>query len=285
MVGLRPAAGRVPSQSPAMAWQSMGVDGPMARSVPDLALFLSAIAGPDDRSPISITEPGSVFTCPLDRDFRGVRIAWWNGLGGVPFDPRVTAVVEAHRATFEALGCSVEEAEPDFTGADEAFKTLRAWSSAARLGALVRNHRASFKQTILDEVAYGESLTGHHVARAEELRTILDHRMRVFFETYDYFILPVTQVPPFDVEQPFVHEIAGTAMETYIDWMKSCWYISITGHPALSVPAGFTEDGLPVGLQIVGPHRGEFSILQLAHRFEQATGTGLRWPGLLNDCG
>ena len=269
VVGLRPAPGRVPEAAIANAWSTLSVTGPMARTVADAALLLSVLAGPDARCPISITEPGSRFAGSLDRDFRGARVAWFRNLGGVPFDRRIRQTVDAQRRMFEELGCVVEEAEPDFRGADEAFLTLRAWAYLANLGELVKQHRDAFKETILWEVDRGAKLTAGDLVRADALHTSLWQRLRLFFEKYDYFILPTTQVPPFAVTAPYVTEIEGTRMETYIDWMKSCYWISIAETPAISVPCGFTAEGLPVGLQIVGRHRDEWSVLQMAHAFEQ----------------
>jgi len=134
----------------------------------------------------------------------------------------------------------------------------------------IARHRDQVKDTILWEIDRGERLTAAEIAWAETKRTELYHRMRRFMERYDFFVLPVSQVPPFSVEQPYVTEIDGVAMETYIDWMKSCYYISIVGTPAISVPCGFTPEGLPVGLQIVGRHRDDWGLLQIAHAFERA---------------
>ncbi|MGI8743773.1 MAG: amidase [Bryobacteraceae bacterium] len=265
VVGLRPSPGRVPN-GPSVASPALSVSGPMARTVADTALLLSVIA-----------DSGDIFARPLDRDFNGVRIAWAKDLGGLPFDHRIREVVEAHRRTFEALGCIVENAEPDFEGADETFKTLRASSFAMQLGNL---DRARLKDTILGEIERGAKLTGPQLERAELKRRQLQDRARTFMQTYEFFVLPVTQVPPFDLNQQYVTEINGVKMESYIDWMKSCYFISVLGNPAISVPCGFTPDGLPVGIQIVGRHHGEWPLLQLAYAFEQATGFGKRQPAL-----
>jgi amidase len=279
VVGLRPSAGRVPTWPARLGWSPLSVDGPMARSVSDVALFLSAIAGPDPRSPLAIGESGSGFAGPLDRDVKGVRIAWWKDFGGLPFDPTVRQVVNAQRALFESLGCIVEEAEPDFVGADEAFKTLRAVAFAAGYRELAATHGSQLKDTILWELERAERITATDIAEAEVTRTELYHRVRRFFERHDFFVLPTVQVPPFDVNQPYPTVIAGVPMTSYIDWMKSCYYISIVGNPAISVPCGFTPDGLPIGLQIVARHQDEWGLLQIAHAFEQAAdlrdGSGL----------
>ncbi|HVV45623.1 MAG TPA: amidase family protein, partial [Bryobacteraceae bacterium] len=185
---------------------------------------------------------------------------------------RVRAVVDAHRTTFELLGCVVEQAEPDFGPAEIAFRTLRAWNSASSHGAQVREHPEAFKDTLRNEIEDGLRLTGADLARAEVAHGQLWRRFQAFLEKYEYFVLPTTQLPPFDVTVPYPTEIAGVKFDNYIDWMKSCWYISATGNPAASVPCGFTPEGLPVGVQIVGRNKQDFSVLQMAHAFEQATG-------------
>ena len=164
------------------------------------------------------------------------------------------------------MGCLVEDAEPDFKGADESFRILRAWNSASKHADRV----AFLKATLAKEVERGLALTESEVERAKTLQSELRHRVGVFFERFDAFVLPTVQVLPFDVQEPYVREINGIALENYIDWMKSCYYISATGHPAISVPAGFSGSGLPIGLQIVGKHRGERRLLEIAYGFEQA---------------
>jgi amidase len=248
--------------------------------VADLALVLSTIAGPDSHAPLSIHEPGERFARPLDRAFKGVRVAWFKDLGGALFDPRVRTVVDGHRRTFESLGCIVEQAEPDFAPAEIAFRVLRAWNSANTYGARLREHPDAFKDTLKGEIEEGLRLTGADVARAETAHADLWRRFQAFLEKYEYFILPTTQVPPFDVNTPYPTEIAGVKLGNYIDWMKSCWYISATGNPAASVPGGFTPEGLPVGVQIVGRDREDFSVLQMAHAFELATGFGKKRPAI-----
>jgi amidase len=270
VVGLRPSPGRVPTWPARLPWSPLSVDGPMARNVADVVLLLSAIAGPDARSPIALGEAGRRFAGRLDRDVDGVRVAWWTDLGGVPFDPVVRQVVNEQRAVFESLGCLVEDAEPDFTGADDAFKTLRAVAFAAGYRDLIPSERARLKDTIVWELERAGGLTANDIAKAEVARTDLYHRTRQFFERHEFFVLPTVQVPPFDVEQPYPTEIDGVKMDTYIDWMKSCYYISVAGNPAISVPCGYTAEGLPIGLQIVARHHDDWGLLQMAHAFEQA---------------
>jgi amidase len=278
VVGIRPSPGRVPNESG--SWSAISVSGPMARSVADVALFLSTIAGPDSRSPLSIQEDGARFRAPLARSFKGVRVAWWKGLGGVPFEPEIRRVVDGHRRTFEDLGCVVEDAEPDFTGVDDAFKILRFTANYAQYAPLVRQRPEWVKDTIKFEVAQAERLTAGDVGRAQARQAQAHEQSRQFFEKYEYFVLPVTQVSPFDVTTPYPTTVAGTPMGDYLDWMRACWYISFLSNPAISVPAGFTDTGLPVGIQIVGRHHGEWSVLQVAHAFEQATKHGMRRPAL-----
>ena len=280
VVGFRPTPGRVPTWPAANAWDTQPVIGPIARTVEDAAFLLSAMAGPDRRAPVSISEPGTLFSRPLKRDFKNVRVAWTRDFGGLPVEPSVTTVLEKQRKVFESLGCIVEEACPDFSGATEAFETLRAISYAQRFAPLLKTHRAQLKDTVVWNIEQGLALDGAKVARAESLRTELYHRMRRFLEIYEFLLAPVNQLPPFPVETEYPTEIAGVKLGNYLDWMKSCYYVTITSHPAISVPAGFTPEGLPVGLQIVGRYRDDLGVLQLAHAFEQATGIWKRRPSL-----
>jgi len=282
VVGFRPSPGRVPHWPAPNAWNTLGVLGPIGRTVADAAFLLSAMAGPDPRAPNTITEPGRIFGSSLARSFKKARIAWSRNLGGLPMDSRVTAVLEKQKAVFRGLGCIVEEAEPDFSGAAEAFETLRAVAFVQSYGELVRTRRGDVKDSIIWNVEQGWQLKPEQVARAEALRSQLFHRMRVFLESYDFLLCPVNQLPPFPQETEYPTEIAGVRMTNYLDWMKSCYYITVTSHPAVSVPAGFTGDAkpLPVGLQIVGRYRDDFGVLQLAHAFEQETQVWRQRPSI-----
>jgi len=280
VVGFRPTPGRVPGWPSANAWDTLSTIGPMARTVSDAAFLLSAMAGPDARAPTSISEPGEIFSGRLERSFKKARIAWSRDLGGLPMDPRVTAVLESQRKTFASLGCVVEEAEPDFTGATEAFETLRAVGFLGRYGAVMKDHRNKLKDTVIWNIEEGLKRSAEQIARADAARTALFQRMRAFLERYEFLVCPVNQLPPFPVEVQWPREIAGARMDNYLDWMKSCYYITITNHPAISVPAGFTPEGLPVGIQIVGRYRDDLGVLQLAHAFEQATQIWKQRPAL-----
>jgi amidase len=280
VAGFRPSAGRVPSWPAFNAWYPLLVVGPMARTVRDLTLQLTATAGPDPRAPTSITEPASTFARPLERDFKGMRLAWSRDLGGLPVDARVTAVLESQRHVFEDLGMIVDEAQPDLADADEVFKVLRAYNSELSYGTMFESKREQMKDTVAWDIERGMRLTGPEIGRAERNRTELYHRVRQFMEQYAFLAAPVVQVLPFDVGQPWVTEINGQRMHTYLDWMRSCYFITVTGLPAISVPCGFSAEGLPVGLQIVGRHHDDFGVLQLAHAFEGQTGFWKARPGL-----
>jgi len=280
VVGFRPSIGRVPNTKGLLAWWTLSTSGCLGRSVADLAFALSTIAGPDSRAPLSINEPGEIFARPLDRSFKGVRVAWFKNLGGVPFDPQVRSIVDGHRKTFESLGMIVEQAEPNFAEAEIAFRMLRAWNTANSYHVRLREHPEAFKDTLKNEIEEGLRLTSTNLGDAETAHSQLWRNFQAFMKKYEYFILPTTQLPPFDVNTPYPTEIAGTKFDNYIDWMKSCWYISATGNPAASVPAGFTPNGLPVGIQIVGRDKEDFSVLQVAHAFELATGIGRKRPNI-----
>jgi amidase len=279
VVGFRPSPGRVPGWPALMAWGTMGVSGPMARTVADTALLLSVLAGPDSRSPIALETPGSRFAEPLESDPRGLRVAFSPDLGGaVPVEPEVAAATTAAALVFADLGARVTDASPDFAGADEVFRTLRAWNFEATFGALEEQSPGAFKATLRDNIAQGRALSGRDLARAEQLHTALFQRVRQFFTHYDILLLPVSQVLPFDVDLEYPTEINGVPMTDYLDWMASAYLISATGCPALSVPAAFSQGGLPIGVQLVGPHHGDFAVLQAGHAFEQATQVAAHRP-------
>ena len=280
VVGFRPTPGRVSAYPESNVWNTLSTLGPIARTVDDCAFLLSGMAGPDPRSPTTIAEPGEVFLKPLRRNFKKTRIAWSRDLGGLPMEPAVTAVFDSQRKIFSSLGCRIEEAEPDFSGATESFETLRAVGFFHKVGPLMKDHADKLKDTVIWNVEEGRRRSAEDVARAEVLRSALFHRMRQFLQTHDFLVCPVNQLPPYPVTTEWPREVAGVKMTNYLDWMKSCYYITITSHPAISVPAGFTKENLPVGIQIVGRYRDDFGVLQLAHAFEQATQAWKRRPAL-----
>ena len=279
VAGLRPSPGRVPADASAqLGWFTLSVSGPMARTVADCALLLSVQAGFDRRSPISIEQPGDGFSLSLGhRSFSDVRIAMVKDLG-LPWEPEVMAHFGAQQKVFESLGCTVEQAEPDLKDADECFHAWRHWLYELQLGDLADTHPNEVNEYVRLHVAEGRKLTGPYLARVEAKRTALYQRMRQFMERYDFLVLPVNQVLPFDVSTRYPAEIAGVPMEDYIAWMKSTYYISTVGNPAISVPCAFSQGGLPIGIQIVGRHNDDFGVLQMAYAFEQATHVGKRRP-------
>jgi amidase len=277
VVGLRPSPGRVPLATSKLAWQGLSVQGPMARTVSDCAFLLSVQAGPDSRSPISIMESPQQFSKPLDRDFKGVRIAFIKDLG-LPWEKEVKDAVDSQRKVFETIGCIVEENEPDMTDADECFVSFRHWQNEVQYGDLLEAKADQMNEYTKWHIAEARKLTGPYLSRLEARRSALYRRTQKFLEKYEFLIMPVSQVLPFDVHTPYPTEIAGVKMLTYIDWMRSSYYISVVGNPALSVPCAFSKSGLPIGIQIVGRHNADLSVLQMGFAFEQATQIGNRRP-------
>jgi amidase len=280
IVALRPTVGLVPTAPSAMPFLGFVVKGPMARSVADTAFLLSVMAGSDSRDPGCYPSDPSIFAKPLDRDLKGVRVAWCPDHGGLPLDRRVRAVLEAQRKTFEAVGCIVEDACPDLTSADKVFLVIRAWRTWSILGPLLETHRSQMKPEAVQEIECGARLTAAEISDAMVQHGVIMERMRRFHESYEFMLCAVNQVPPFDTTLHWPTDIEGTKMENYIGWMKSAYRVTVTFHPAMSVPAGFTTEGLPVGIQIVGRHRDDLGVLQIAHAFEQATAFGQKRPAM-----
>lgn len=280
VVGLRPSPGRIPRHPSDQPWNTLPVIGPMARTVRDAALLLSVMAGQDDRDPISIQTAPESFRAFPERDPKGCRIAWSRDLGQFPVEDQVIEVIEKALPIFADLGCEVEEAHPDFTGAANAFQVLRAQSFAYGLAQEYKHHRDTLKDTIIWNIEQGLKLRALDVSRAQAQRAALYHRMREFLIDYCFLLLPVSQVAPFPIEVEWVTQINGVTMDSYIDWMMSCSLITLTAHPAMSVPCGFTSEGLPVGVQIVGRYRREMEVMQFAHAFEQRTHLARRHPSV-----
>jgi len=282
VVGLRPSPGRVPQWPTASPYNALTVAGPMARTVADVALLLAATAGPDARDPLTVDQDPARFLASLERDFKDVRIAYAPTWGDLPVQRDVLQVLESQLPIFADLGAKVEQACPDFTGANDAFQALRAQVFAVGYEAALRQHRHRLKDTVIWNIELGLTQAPATVVQAERDRAALFARMHAFMQTHEFLIGPVSQVVPFPVQEETVSHIDDTPMHNYIDWMRSGYYLSLTGHPAISVPCGFTEDGLPVGIQIVGRYRQEHALLQLAHAFESATQHWRRAPALPN---
>ncbi len=267
IVGMRPSFGLVPDDPNPLPGVGFGVKGPMARSVRDVALLLSTLA---DRS----------FDADRPHDGAPVRVAWAPRLGSLPVDPQVLTVVDAQRSVFESIGCVVEDGHPDFSGVDEFFMTIRQARSWRTLGPLLERYRDVLKPEAVWEIESGARISDAQLAAAQQRHRAFLDQMRRFHERYDFLVCVVNQVPPFDAADDWPHEIDGVRMEHYISWMKSAYWISATSGPAISVPAGFTSDGLPVGIQIAGVRGNDAGVLALAHAFERATRVGSRRPAL-----
>jgi amidase len=283
VVGLRPSPGRVPSWPVTDVADWLGVEGPMGRTVADVTLLLAAISGPDPRVPLALDAPPPDLSDPaeipalLTRDMRGVKVAWSEDLG-LPLDPAVRAVLAPARQVLTDLGLEVIDATPDLAGADEGFRTWRAQRYATAFGPLLASHPDQVGPNVAWNVRRGLELTTADLSRATQLLASLAERVSAFFETVDVLACPVSQVPPFDVGLDWVHVIDGVQLDSYLDWMRSAYLISATGLPAISVPAGFTPHGLPIGLQLVGRRREDWPLLAVAHAFESATGYGRTAP-------
>ena len=273
VVGFRPTPGRVPRVPPEQGWDDLAVLGPMGRNVADAALLFSVIAGPDPLDPISLARPSEPFHPVEPLDLHGLRLAWTPDLGLYPVEREVVQVCEGALPVFRDLGADVEETAPDLSGADAIFRTLRANLFADKLGPLFPEHRSQMKDTVIEEIERGLALTGPDVATAQAERTSLHCRVVEFFKRYDALLLPTVQVLPFNVDEPYPAEIEGQPMTSYTDWMASCYSITVTGCPAISVPCGIGPSGLAVGLQIVTPRGTDRRTLAVAAAFETARAT------------
>lgn len=281
VVGFRTSAGRVPVWPAADGLVGLSVHGPMARSVDDVALMLSVIAGPSRLAPNSLELPGSLFAEIPQDGLKGKQVAYSADLGGaIAVEPEIAALVEKAAQSCRDAGATVVEASPDFSGAADAFRVLRAWAFEAGMGAHLDAHRELVRESLYDNMARGRELSGPQVGAAAIARTAMFHRMREFLDEYDCLLLPVAPLPAFDCEQEYPTSVAGVDMPDYLGWMESCFDVTITGHPAISMPAGFTRPGSPAGVQLVGRHRDELSLLAMAKAFEDVTGYAQTRPGL-----
>lgn len=271
IVGLRPTPGRVAHGPSALPYNSMSVEGPMARTVADCALMLDAMSGASPVDPISLERPAMSFTDALAARRTPKRVAFSRDLGGItPVDPEVAEIVERAARRFEDMGCIVEEASPDFTDVQMIFQTFRAMGMATARAELLERHRDLLKPEVIWNIEQGLALIREEVAAAELARGRYYHRVRAFYDSYDLVLCPATVVPPYPVENRYVEECQGHKFSNYIEWCTVAYAFTCAGLPAISVPAGFTAGGLPVGLQIAGPPRGEAAVLAAAALFEEA---------------
>ena len=288
VLGLRTSYGRVPAEAADAFTAGMSVNGPMARNASDLAMFLSVQAGFDPRAPLSNRQDAAQFTQPLGRNFNGTRVAWLGDLNGyLTFEPGVLDLCREALKTFESLGCIVEEARPDYPNDRvwQAFTKVRASQSGPPLAELYKDpeKRALMKPEAHFEVEQWLKLTSAELREASVVRTQWYQAVRRFMDTYEFMLIPSSQLFPFDAKLDWPHEIAGKRMQNYYDWMDALAQITVCASPSLNVPVGFNARGLPMGMQIVGRHQADFSCLQLAYAYEQATNwVEMRRPPLLS---
>jgi amidase len=268
IVGMRPSPGRVPRGVGLPPFDTLWVEGPMARNVADLALMLDALAKPHPKDPLSLPAPAVPFVAAVESPRAPRRVAYSADLGLVRVDPEVAEICRAATSRFAAAGAAVEEAAPDFSDAIDTFQTQRAVLIGATRGELLREHRARINPAIVWNIEKGLALTADEVLRAERARAALYHRVARFFEAYDILACPTVAVPAFPVEQPYPTEIAGERLASYIDWMFLTFVVTLTGCPAMSLPCGFTKEGLPVGLQLIARSQAEAALLSAARVLE-----------------
>jgi len=274
VVGLRPSPGRVPHGPVANPFQTLSVEGPMARNVRDLALLLDAQAGFDPRDPLSYDAPAIAYVEAVERPPRLARVAFSADLGGItPVDPEVARICRAAAERFAELGCEVVlDACPDLSDAVEVFRVLRAEQFVTARAPLLERYRELLKPEVIWNIETGMKLTAEEIGRAERRRGQMQASAAAFFERFDLLLCPAAIVPPFPVERRYLEELGGHRFPSYIDWVAITYAITLTGLPALSLPCGFTEAGLPVGLQMVGRPRGEAELLAAAARLEDLLG-------------
>ena len=278
VIGLRPAPGRVPHGPKPRPFSTLSVEGPMARTAEDCALFLDAMVGAHPEDPIALPAPADSYLAAVRARRAPKRVAFSPDLGLLPVDPQVMALCREAAEAFAGMGVVVEETCPDFADAPETFQTLRAAGFAANMAPLLREHRDKLKPEVIWNIEKGLALSADEIGRAEVARGALYYRVVEFFRTYDLLLCPAAIVPPFDVDIRYVEQVGDHRFDNYVDWLGITFAITLTSCPALSAPAGFTADGLPVGLQIMGPPRGEAAVLSAAALLDEATGIARRLP-------
>jgi amidase len=272
IVGLRPSIGRVAHTPVAKIDRTLGVQGPMARNVEDLALLLDAMSGEHAADPLSLPLLQTSFLNAARSGHRPKRVAYSPDLGITPVDPEVAAITRKAAMRFAEAGVIVEEAHPDLSEAHDCFQVLRAFDFAISKATLLRDKRDQLKPEVIWNIEQGLKLTADDIARAEAQRVAMAMRTLEFFQTYDLLLAPATIVPPFPVENRYVAECAGKTFDNYVEWLAIVYAITLTCSPALSLPCGFTASGLPVGLQMVAPARGEARLLAGAKLLEDILG-------------
>jgi amidase len=280
VLGFRTSPGLVPAHPRTLVWDTLGVTGPVARTVADIALTLTVMAGSDDRAPLSYEVDTAAFTRAVRApSIKGWRVAWTPDLNGlIPVDDEVVRVAWESTRVLRRLGARVDAACVDFSEVNDIIRGTRAVAMLALHADKLPDSRDRLEENLVRDIEQGLTLTARDVARSEALRSVLWHRVRTFMETRDLLVLPTVAVPPFSVEQPYLREINGKPLRDYTEWFYLTYAITLTGLPAISVPCGFTRSGLPIGLQIVGRRRQEAAVLRAAAAFEAAARRADRRP-------
>ena len=270
IVGFRPSLGRVPAYDE-LGWTTLSTGGPMGRQVEDILLQLVAMSGYEKFSPSSFHDSTISLENSLHRNFNGTKIAWAKNLNSRPIEPEIYDNFINQKTIFEKIGCEIIDDEPDLSDSDQIFQAYRAYSYTLKHKNHIEKNNDKVKDTIIWNYNQGKKLSAYDMAKAEYLKTKLWKSIISFFEKYDYLIMPVTSVPPFSVEKEYPDEVNGVKLNTYLDWMWPCYTISVTGLPCISMPSGFTNSGLPIGIQIIGKPKKDFSVLELAQAYENLT--------------
>jgi amidase len=278
VVGLRPSPGRVAATIGNRIDSTLGLEGPMARNVPDLALMLDAMSGFEVGDPLSLPKEKHSFSSVMENHWKPKRVAFSRDLGITPVEPEVAAIVETAARRLEASGIVLEEAHPDMREAMHCFQTLRALNFATGMRDVLLAHRDKLKPEVIWNIEKGLALTGDDIARAEAQRNQLFHRMNEFLHNYDALLCPATIVPPFPVEERYVKSCNGVEFESYVDWLLIVAVATLCACPAMSIPCGFTQSGLPVGLQIITANRSEAKLLAVAKYAEDVLDLGAITP-------
>ncbi|MEL6946183.1 MAG: amidase family protein [Pseudomonadota bacterium] len=275
IVGMRPSPGRAFGGPMAMGFSAEGISGPMARSVSDCALFLDAMCGYDDRAPLSLPAPATPFQDAVKNPSAKVRIAYAPTLNGfAPVESEIDDIMAGALRAMEGEGGVVETACPSMDGLYSSYITLRAMTWNSLPGRAPQSIQKHFKKTLADNIEVGRQLTVDDVVKAGLDRTALYHRMRTFLYDYDVLACAVVGLEPTDADIEYPTEVAGQTMSDYIDWLRFSFLATTTGLPAISVPCGFTQSGMPVGIQLIGPPRGDAKVLSVAAALEAVLDLG-----------
>ncbi len=275
VVGFRPSPGVVGQSEATDLWDPLSVVGPIARSVEDARLLVQALADPAPGAGFALTG-SEAEDAPVE--LKGLRVAWSRNLGDLPIEPAVVSALERNLERLESHGCSIEEADPQLPDADETFHVLRALAFVRDRRDDVADHPELVKDTVIWNVEEGLALDAVRIARAQRRRSELFRSFARFLQGFDVLALPACAVLPFPAEVEWPREVDGHVCDTYLDWMRVCTRISLTAHPAISVPFAFSEEGLPIGLQLVGRYRQDERLLRVAAAIEGVSGASSRRP-------